>query len=243
MACLLIRARDGSRRDQDQIEDCQQRTRGITAGFCIFLVIAIWRKGIRLRPAVARASGVIAGNATPTVPNGVVVKAKIIVPNNAGLASVRLWVYSPQVTEEAASTTNSRRDRSNRTSAGRILGPNQLDRTLSRRIIESSRTTALYFLTCGDQYAERGHAPFVWTESRDAYTAAPFPDQAELVAAGFVLPKPENFDPATRGVVLMNAQRKFPGAESLIGKYMQTSTVTRDSVSASIVHRWPEERG
>lgn len=63
-----------------------------------------------LKASVLDVSGsgmsVTAGNAQLTVPNGVSVKAKMIARNNGGVATLRLWIYSPQVTDEAASSTN-----------------------------------------------------------------------------------------------------------------------------------------
>jgi hypothetical protein len=102
---------------------------------------------------------------------------------------------------------------------------------------------ALYMMVLDDRYAVRGWKPYTFNEISDEITAAPQPSPENIEAAGFVCPEAVDFDPATHGLALMEAQRLAPGYADLIGNYIQASTVTRDGVSARIVYRWPDEIG
>jgi hypothetical protein len=93
----------------------------------------------------------------------------------------------------------------------------------------------------GDAYAHRGKKPWILYPDDAPMLAAPQPSAEAIDAAGFICPEVSDFDPATHGVRLMDAQRRtYPNK---IGAFVQVTTVMKDGVESRIVHRWPNKIG
>ena len=85
-----------------------------------------------------------------------------------------------------------------------------------------------------DYPEESGVRAWEFNYCPDAIYASPFP-----VGSDFECPEPEKFEAETHGVRLMAGQRMLGG----IGGFLQLTTLTIDSVSSRIVHRWPDTIG
>lgn len=106
---------------------------------------------------------------------------------------------------------------------------------------EVGQCLVTYLLPCDHRYLAHGMHPFSMHERHDEIISGPTPSAEGMRLAGFVCPQARDFDPDTHGVALVAAQRLTPEWSRGIGGFVQVSTVTKDTVSSRIVHRWAED--